>query len=111
LDIARSIIETLEDHKGENILLLDIHDVAIFTDYFIICTGTSDRMIDSLSNAVREAAKQKHNIIARTEGKSSEGWDVVDLGDIVVHLFSPDQRDYYKLEELWSEGKVLLRLQ
>jgi ribosome-associated protein len=111
LDIARSIIETLEDHKGEKILLLDIHDLAVFTDYFIICTGTSDRMIDSLADAVRETAKQRHGIIARSEGKSSDGWDVVDLGDIVIHLFSPDQRDYYKLEELWSEGRVLLRLQ
>ena len=111
MEIARSIIETLEDHKGENILLLDIRDVAYFTDYFIICTGTSDRMIDSLADAVRETAKQKHGIITRSEGKSSDGWDVVDMDDIVVHLFSPDQRDYYKLEELWSEGKVLLRLQ
>jgi ribosome-associated protein len=68
-------------------------------------------MLDSLVDAVRETAKQKHDLISRSEGKSGEGWDVVDLGDIVVHLFSPDQRDYYKLEELWSEGKVLLRLQ
>jgi ribosome-associated protein len=90
---------------------LDIREIAIFADFFIICTGTSDRMLDSLVDAVREKAKQKHDIIARSEGKSSDGWDVVDLGDIVVHLFSPDQRDYYKLEELWSEGKVLLRLQ
>jgi ribosome-associated protein len=68
-------------------------------------------MLDGLADAVRETAKQKHNIIVRSEGKSSEGWSVVDMGDIVVHLFSPDQRNYYKLEELWSEGKVLLRLQ
>lgn len=68
-------------------------------------------MLDSLADAVKQTAKQKHNIIARMEGTSGEGWDVVDLGDIVVHIFSPDQRDYYQLEDLWSAGKVLLRLQ
>jgi ribosome-associated protein len=68
-------------------------------------------MLDSLGNVVRETAKQKHSLEVRHEGRASDGWLVVDLGDIVVHLFSPDQREYYQLEELWEAGRVLLRLQ
>ena len=105
------IIEALEEKKAENIVLLDIHEIASFTDYFIICTGSSDRMIDSLADAVLEAAKHKAELLGKKEGKASSGWVVVDFGDIVVHLFSPDQRDYYRLEQLWEKGKILLHVQ
>ena len=101
----------LEDKKAENIMLLDIHEIASFTDYFIICTGTSDRMLDSLSMAVREQIKGDYDIKGHIEGSPDAGWMVTDFGDVVVHLFSPDQRSYYQLEELWEKGKVLLRLQ
>lgn len=102
---------SLEDKKGEDILLLDIKDVASFTDYFILCTGTSDRMLDALAEASIEAVRKKHHKKGRREGQAREGWIVVDYGDVVVHLFSPDQRDYYDLETLWQDGKVLLRVQ
>ncbi|HMD89051.1 MAG TPA: ribosome silencing factor [Anaerolineaceae bacterium] len=104
-------MQTLEDKKGESILLLDIHEIVSFTDYFIICSGTSDRMLDSLANAVIETAKKQFDLLSKTEGRPSDGWLVVDLGDIIVHLFSPDQREYYHLEQLWERGKVLVSLQ
>ncbi len=104
-------MDALEDKKGEDILLLDIKDVASFTDYFIICNGTSDRMLDALAKSVLEATKKDYKKKSRVEGKSQEGWLVMDFGDVVVHLFSPDQREFYDLEELWSDGKVLLRVQ
>ncbi len=101
----------MEDKKGENILLLDIHEIASFADYFVICTGTSDRMLDSLAEAVEDTAKIRFDINCRIEGIGREGWLLVDLGDVVVHLFSPDRRDYYRLEQLWDRGKVLVRVQ
>lgn len=101
----------LEDKKGEDILLLDIHELTDFTDYFIFCTGTSDRMLDSLAKAVDEAARNTYHVHGRIEGNASDGWMLVDFGDVVVHLLSPDQRDYYRLEELWGQGKILVRLQ
>lgn len=67
-------------------------------------------MLRSLADVVQEFA-WKHKLPARLEGADSDGWMVVDMGDIVAHLFSPDQREYYDLEQLWSKGKVLLRLQ
>jgi len=68
-------------------------------------------MLDALADAVLDSAHKQYKKKGRKEGEARDGWLVVDYGDVVVHFFSPDQRAYYQLEELWSEGKVLLRLQ
>jgi ribosome-associated protein len=111
MELARSIVNTLEEKKGENIILMDIRALAAFADYFVICSGTSDRMLQALADAVREHVHQAYGLSTRTEGRAQDGWMLVDLGDVIVHLFSPDRRNYYRLEELWSRGKILLRLQ
>ncbi len=90
---------------------MDIQELVDFTDYFVICTGTSERMLQSMSDALCVFLKQNHEILARPEGATGGGWLVLDARDIVIHLFSPDQRDYYRLEELWSKARVLVRLQ
>ena len=109
LQIANGIAVALEEKKGEEITVLDISQVSSFSDYFIICNGTSDRMLKSLSDTVIETSKRNF-LMDRLEGRPENGWVLVDLGDIIVHLFSPDQRDYYQLEELWSNAKVVLKL-
>ena len=91
--------------------MLDLKDIASFTDYFVLCNGTSDRMLDALAKTVVDEMRAQHKKKGRVEGEAREGWLVVDYGDVVLHLFSPDQRRYYQLEELWNEGKVLLRVQ
>lgn len=111
LKLARHIIETLEDKKGEDILLLDLTELPPLTDYFVICSGSSDRTLKALLDAVVEESGAKYKVKPRVEGKPNEGWLLADFGAVVVHLFSPAQRDYYQLEELWSEAKVLLHLQ
>jgi ribosome-associated protein len=68
-------------------------------------------MLDALAKGVLEATKPDYKKKSRVEGQSHEGWLVLDYGDVVVHLFSPDRREYYDLEELWSDGKILLRVQ
>ncbi len=99
----------LEEKKGEDILLLDITGISSFADYFVICSGTTDRMLKSLADSVLDRAKKVFGKNCRVEGIPNTGWLLIDLGDVIVHLFSPDQRDFYKLEDLWSRGKVLLR--
>jgi len=89
---------------------MDVSNISQFTDYFIICSGTSDRMLQSLSRAVDNSAKSNFNLDAKINGKSVEGWITLDFGDLVVHIFSDRQRAYYQLEDLWAEGKILLRL-
>jgi ribosome-associated protein len=100
----------LEEKKGEEITVLDISQVSSFSDYFIICNGTSDRMLKSLSDTVIETSKKNYSVHGRLEGRPEDGWVLVDLGDVIVHLFSPDQRDYYQLEQLWSNAKTILKL-
>ena len=91
--------------------MLDIQNIASFTDYFVLCSGTSDRMLDALADATLESVRSSHRKKGSKQGEAREGWIVVDYGDVVVHLFSPDQREHYNLEELWEDGKVLLRVQ
>ncbi len=100
----------LEEKKGEDILILDITGISSFTDYFVICSGTTDRMLKSLADTVLNRILKVNGAKPRIEGKAEGGWLLLDLGDVIVHLFSPDQRDFYRLEELWSQGKVLLKL-
>lgn len=109
--MAHALIEVLESKKAEKLVLLDIHSISSIADYFIICNGTSDRMLQALAEGIREFAKSEYGMIVSIEGESRDGWLVVDLRDIVIHLFSPDQREYYKLEQLWERGKQLLHLQ
>jgi ribosome-associated protein len=101
----------LEEKKGEDILLLDIRELADFAEYFVICTGTSDRMLQALADDLTEKVWKGDQLRGRMEGRPQEGWVLVDYGDIVVHIFSPDRRSYYRLEDLWGKGKVLVRLQ
>ena len=105
-------MDTLEDKKAENIILLDLHGQCSFTDYFVICTGTSERQVGALVDAVAETAKKKYQLKSpRIEGHSGGGWVLVDFGSVIIHAFSGEQRQRYKLEELWREGKVILRIQ
>jgi len=104
-------VNFLEEKKAEKILLLDIHELTTFTDYFILCNGTSDRMLQALSNSLREFVKQEYEFNVHLEGESRDGWIVADLEDIVIHFFSPELRNYYKLEQLWSKGHIILNLQ
>ena len=89
---------------------MDLKEIASFTDYFVISTGTSDRMLDALANTAIDEVRKKHKKKAKKQGNSRDGWVVVDFGDVVLHVLSPDQREYYQLEELWVEGKILLRV-
>lgn len=91
--------------------MLDIRELADFAEFFVICSGTSDRMLRALANDVIDTVREQYQIKGRVEGQPEDGWLLIDYGDLVVHLFSPDRRDYYRLEDLWAKGKVLLRLQ
>ena len=111
LEKAHQVLNLLEEKKAEKILLLDIRDVTQITDYFIICNGASDRMLKALADEVRDFAKQVLVRPVAIEGDSRAGWMIADLGDVVVHFFSPDMRGYYRLEQLWDKGKRIVTLQ
>jgi len=90
---------------------MDIEEMSILADYFVICSGTSDRMVKALMMEVLDEVKKKFHLTPRLEGEAPAGWMLADYGDVIVHIFSPDRRDYYSLEDLWAEAKTILRLQ
>lgn len=96
---------------GVDIIILDIRGLASFADFFILCSGTSDRMLRSLADVAVDQIREVYKFRGRVEGLPQDGWLLIDFGDVILHVFSPDRRDYYRLEELWSKGKVLLHLQ
>lgn len=111
LELARKIVDALEDKKGEDILLLDLRELAPLTDYFVIASGTSERNLKALQDALVDEIRPQVTHKPRLEGRPGEGWLLADFGGVIVHLFSYDQRDYYRLEDLWAGAKVVLHLQ
>lgn len=114
LQLAHALVQSIEDKKGENILLMDIAGQSIFADYFVIANGTSERHLRALADAVSDIADQtlkRRQVLRRVGEQAESGWILLDLGAVVVHLFSPEQRKYYNLEGLWKEARVLLRVQ
>ena len=111
LELARSIMEMIADKKGEDVLLLDIREISILADFFVIGTTASERQARAVLDDIRQGAKQALGVLPlRVEGEPASGWVLMDYGDVVVHLFSPEVRTYYNLEELWKEGRVLVRM-
>ena len=113
LDLANRIAEIIVDKQGEDILILDLREVTTFTDYFVICSGTSRRQLDALQSALREELKKmdEHLVPLNVEGGPDSGWILVDYNSVIVHLFDPEMRAFYRLEELWSKGRVVARIQ
>ncbi len=112
LELARRIVDLAADKLASDILLLDIRGVSLIADYFVICTAASDRqsnaIVKDLEEKIREEFGRKP---INADGRGDSGWVLLDYGEVIVHIFSPDRRAYYKLEELWSEATPVLRLQ
>jgi ribosome-associated protein len=105
-DLAERIVELLSDHQAENVVLLDISQIAPFTDYFVIASALNARHMLALidifdKDLAREGAKP-----LRKEGEPDSGWVLVDFGAVIVHIFTPEDRAFYNLEGLWSRAGV-----
>ncbi|PDV99472.1 ribosome silencing factor [Candidatus Chloroploca asiatica] len=100
--IARRVVELAEDKQAHEIVLLDIRPQSTIADYFVICSADNDRQIKAIVEHVDEKIQQEYGLNPRMEGTPDTGWIVLDYGDVVVHVFNQLQRDYYRLERLWS---------
>jgi ribosome-associated protein len=110
VDTARQIVDLLADRQAEDVLLLDIRQVASFADYFVIATASNARHMRALAETLYKEIPPKTGG-KRHEGDSESGWVLVDYSDVIVHLFSPELRGHYALEELWSEATAVVRMQ
>ncbi len=95
---------------GSDIVLLDISEVTLIADYFVIATGESERQLEALAQGVLEQGEKAGLQLLSVQGTAASGWTLIDYGGIVVHLFSPSQRSRYQLEEFWSQGRTVVRM-
>lgn len=92
--------------------MLDLRQFSPYVDYFIVCTGTSERQLKAIADGVEDHALKTHEIKPRRrEGLAESGWVLLDYSDVIIHIFSASQRKYYQLEQLWKEAPVILKMQ
>jgi len=106
-EIALAIADYAADRKALDIVQLDLRGIIGYTDYFVICSGRSDRQTKAIHDAIHEGMKHEHGILPRrVEGAGDARWILMDYLDVVVHVFTPETREYYRLEQLWGEAPV-----
>lgn len=111
LELARRIVELAEDKKAADIVLLDLGGLTTMADYFIICSGGSERQLEAIAGGVIGSLRDERIKPIGREGTSASHWVLIDFGSVIVHIFTPPERDYYGLEKLWSDARTILRVQ
>lgn len=106
-EIALAAIEALEDKKGEDIRIIDISEVSILADYFIIASGNNRNQVQALCDNVEEKLGKMGIVQKQIEGYDNGNWILVDYRDIVIHIFDKENRLFYDLERIWRDGKLI----
>jgi ribosome-associated protein len=111
LDLARRIVELAEDKKAADIVLLDLTPLTTIADFFVIASGGSERQLDAIADGIISAMRDEKLKPIGREGTPASHWVLLDFGSVIVHIFTPPERDYYGLEKHWAEAKTVLRVQ
>ncbi|MCU0469380.1 MAG: ribosome silencing factor [Arcicella sp.] len=106
-ELSQLVVKGMQEKKALNIVVMDMRNVKnAFTDFFVVCSGTSDTQIDAIADSVdKEVWEVTHSNPRSMEGKANREWILVDYYDVIVHVFKKDRRDFYKLEELWGDAE------
>jgi ribosome-associated protein len=110
---ARALLlaDIISDTPAKDTIVLDIRDLSPFADFFVITDGANERQLRAINRTVAEKMAEAGIRPERTEGGAPSGWIVLDFGDVLVHIFSEEQRDFYRLEDVWAEAPTLLAIQ
>lgn len=111
LDLARRVVELAEDKKAADIVLLELSPLTTLADYFVICSGGSERQLDAIADGIISALRDERVRPIGREGTPASHWVLIDFGSVIVHIFTPPERDYYGLEKHWAEARTILRVQ
>jgi ribosome-associated protein len=111
LALAHRIVDLAADKKASDIVLLDIHALTSVADYLVICSGGSERQLGAIAGGIIEVLKDEDVQPIGREGGPSAHWALIDYGSVVVHVMAPPEREYYQLEQMWSDAPLLLHVQ
>jgi len=111
LALARRIVDLASDKKASDIVLLAIGGLTTLADYFVICSGSSERQLGAIVDGIAEGLREEGIRPIGREGSNNAHWLLIDFGSVIVHVMAPPERDFYQLERLWADAPLLLRLQ
>ena len=106
-EMTKMAISALEDKKAEDIRIIDISEVSVLADYFIIASGSNRSQVQALSDNVEETLGRAGSPVKQVEGYDTANWILLDFGDIIVHVFDNENRLFYDLERIWRDGKLI----
>jgi len=107
--LLAATLSSISDDKAEDIVKIDLRNRSAMADYMVICSGRSTRQVASISDKLAERLKARFGISVRMEGKDTGDWVLIDTGDVVVHVFRPEVRDFYQLEKMWLPAAAATR--
>ncbi|HZG14324.1 MAG TPA: ribosome silencing factor [Candidatus Bathyarchaeia archaeon] len=103
-DLARLVVHAAEEKKAENLITLDIQNLSVIAEYFVICHGNNERQVQAIVKEIQEQAHKNGYTVRGVEGLDEGRWVLVDLGDVVVHVFHREEREFYNIERLWGDA-------
>jgi len=109
--LADLVVEAAGDKKAEDIIVMNVSEVTSIADFFVICSGRGERQVQAIADGIVEKSKAGGRQPGGIEGYQSARWVLIDLGDVVVHVFVPEERALYRLERLWGDAPVVLRIE
>ncbi|MHA6265777.1 ribosome silencing factor [uncultured Aliiroseovarius sp.] len=102
-DILSRVLSSLEDDKAEEVVTIDLRGKSEMADHMVICSGRSTRQVAAISEKLTDKLKQEMGVFSKVEGKDQGDWVLIDTGDVIVHVFRPEVREFYQLEKMWME--------
>ncbi|MFN7251296.1 MAG: ribosome silencing factor [Anaerobacillus sp.] len=105
--ILELAVKAADDKRAENILALDMRGISLISDYFLICHGNSEKQVQAIATEIKKTAQENEIELKRLEGFDQARWVLIDLDDVVVHVFHKDERLYYNLEKLWGDAPTV----
>lgn len=106
-DLARHVVRAADDKRAEDILMIDMREVSIIADYFVICEASNERQVQAIARGIKEDAEEIGINVNRMEGFEQARWILIDLGDVVCHVFHYEERKHYNLERLWGDAPIV----
>ncbi len=107
LEIAQLIVQAAEDKKADRVVTLDIQGLSVIADYFVICNGNSETQVQAIAKEVRDKLQEVNIAIKGFEGFDAARWVLIDAGDVVVHIFHREERDFYNIERVWGDARIV----